>query len=72
MLLRPNDRPLRVAKVDSVFRRDVLKGRSFRPRAIPVRWLYDSADHLCTAGRHCRTDHQNDHPGRNQFGCGSE
>jgi hypothetical protein len=44
MLLRQNDRPLRVAKVDSVFRRDVLEGRSVRPRAIPARWLYDRSD----------------------------
>jgi len=41
MLLRPNERQLQGAKVESAFRRDVLKGLAFRPRAIPARWLYD-------------------------------
>jgi L-histidine Nalpha-methyltransferase len=41
MLFCPNDRPLQGAKVDFAFRRDVLKGLSSRPRAIPARWLYD-------------------------------
>jgi dimethylhistidine N-methyltransferase len=41
MLVRPNERQLQGARVESAFRRDVLNGLSYPPRAIPARWLYD-------------------------------
>ena len=41
MRLHQNERQLPSADADSSFRRDVLKGLGFKPRAIPARWLYD-------------------------------
>lgn len=41
MLLCQDDPLLRIAEVDSAFRRDVLNGLAARPRTIPARWFYD-------------------------------
>jgi L-histidine N-alpha-methyltransferase len=41
MHLYQNTRQSPFAEVNSVFRRDVLKGLSIKPRTIPARWLYD-------------------------------
>jgi L-histidine Nalpha-methyltransferase len=41
MMRGQTDRRQTAAEADPAFRRDVLKGLSIRPRAIPSRWLYD-------------------------------
>jgi dimethylhistidine N-methyltransferase len=41
MLLYKNEAELRIAAVDTAFRRDVLNGLAARPRSIPARWFYN-------------------------------
>jgi dimethylhistidine N-methyltransferase len=43
MLPRQTARHLHASEADPAFRRDVLRGLSIRPRAIPPRWFYDHA-----------------------------